>query len=58
MLATAGMGLVAWGSLYARVQRNERDLDAKASKDVVAANQEAIVMRLARIEKLLDKDAA
>ena len=58
VLATAGAGLVAWGSLYQRVRRAERDLDDKASKEIVEqgfADTKYSIQRLdAKLDRLLE----
>ena len=51
VLLVAGSGLVAWGEARARLSRVVRDVDTKASKEVV----EQIDKRLERIETKLDR---
>lgn len=50
----AGGGLVAWGEMRAKVNGLRRDVDGKASGELVEHQYEEIVNRLARIERKLD----
>lgn len=48
---TAGTGLVAWGDMRRQVSQIRREVDTKASREVL----EQIDARLTRIENLLDR---
>ena len=53
-----GTGLVAWGEMRAKLSSLRRDVDVKASTDVVQAHYTALCAQLDRIEARLDRDAA
>lgn len=53
-VAIAG-GLVAWGDLRAKVGELRKDVDGKASREIVEHQYAEIVNRLARIEGKLDQ---
>ena len=49
-----GAGLVAWGRLHADLKNTRKDVDAKASKELVSAQYSEIIHRLERIERNLN----
>lgn len=51
VMLVAGSGLVAWGDLRARLAGVRRDVDTKASKEVV----DRVEARLAHIDEKLDR---
>lgn len=51
-----GAGLIAWGTLKQRVEGVEKDVDEKASKEVVDAHFDAVIERLERMERKLDRN--
>ena len=51
MLVVAGTALVGWGNLKARVAGVQKEIDAKASREVV----ERISISVDRIEEKLDR---
>lgn len=48
--ATAGVGLVVWGETRAKVATLRKDVEEKASREVVNAHYDEIIRRLDRIE--------
>ena len=51
----AGGGLVAWGELRSKVNGIRKDVEDKAEKDVVNVQFNAVIERLDRIERGIDK---
>lgn len=56
VILVAGAGLVAWGDLRARVSGLRKDVDAKASQELVSHQYDEIIARLDRIEKQRTSD--
>ena len=55
-LATlAGGGLIAWGRLNQRVGQHDKDIEGKAEKEVVEVKFDAIVERLDKIDRGIER---
>ena len=51
------VGLIGWGSLKSEVSNHQRQIDTKASRDVVDQQNAEVLRRLERIERLLERRA-
>lgn len=55
VLCVLAAALIGYGDLLARVKRLQRDVDAKASKELLDAHFNEIIRRLDRIENGLER---
>lgn len=58
VLATAGAGLVAWGTLKTRVDTVQKDVDTKASKESVDGVKDRLDSMDKKLDRLLERGAA
>lgn len=55
VLAVSGAGLVAWGRVSKQIEAVEKDLDTKASKEVVERVETRLTAMDLKLDRLVEK---